>query len=258
MSDNLLIQSLLITLVAFISYMHCYWGSTMNNRPIIVAPMVGLVLGDITTGIIVGATLELIFLGAVPIGASNPPDITSGSIIGTAFVILTGQEVGSAVALAVPVATLVLLFDNLQMMFLLTWSTHLADKYAKEGDYKKVEWVARLSGIGNKVVLSVVVGIAFYLGVPVIKDVLAVIPEFITDGMNVAAGLLPAVGFAMLARMILTKELSPFLLAGFLLAAYVQVPVFGVALTGLVIASLTYFSDMKKQKEQVFIDDNEF
>ena len=144
------------------------------------------------------------------------------------------------------------------MMFLLTWSTHLADKYAKEGDYKKVEWVARLSGIGNKVVLSVVVGIAFYLGVPVIKDVLAVIPEFITDGMNVAAGLLPAVGFAMLARMILTKELSPFLLAGFLLAAYVQVPVFGVALTGLVIASLTYFSDMKKQKEQVFIDDNEF
>ena len=250
MSDNLLIQSLLITLVAFIAYMHCYWGSTMNNRPIIVAPMVGLVLGDITTGIIVGATLELIFLGAVPIGASNPPDITSGSIIGTAFVILTGQEVGSAVALAVPVATLVLLFDNLQMMFLLTWSTHLADKYAKEGDYKKVEWVARLSGIGNKVVLSVVV--------PVIKDVLAVIPEFITDGMNVAAGLLPAVGFAMLARMILTKELSPFLLAGFLLAAYVQVPVFGVALTGLVIASLTYFSDMKKQKEQVFIDDNEF
>ena len=118
--------------------------------------------------------------------------------------------------------------------------------------------MARLSGIGNKVVLSVVVGIAFYLGVPVIKDVLAVIPEFITDGMNIAAGLLPAVGFAMLARMILTKELSPFLLAGFLLAAYVQVPVFGVALTGLVIASLTYFSDMKKQKEQVFIDDNEF
>ena len=53
MSDNLLIQALLITLVAFIGYMHCYWGSTMNNRPIIVAPLVGLVLGDMTTGIMV-------------------------------------------------------------------------------------------------------------------------------------------------------------------------------------------------------------
>ena len=62
MSDNLMIQALLITLVAFIGYMHCYWGSTMNNRPIIVAPLVGLVLGDMTTGIMVGATLELIFL----------------------------------------------------------------------------------------------------------------------------------------------------------------------------------------------------
>lgn len=112
MSDNLLIQALLITLVAFIGYMHCYWGSTMNNRPIVVATLVGLVLGHLETGIMVGASLELIFLGAVPIGASNPPDITSGAIIGTSFVILTGQEVGAAVALAVPVATLVLLFDN--------------------------------------------------------------------------------------------------------------------------------------------------
>lgn len=257
MSDNLVIQSLLITLVAFIGYMHCYWGSTMNNRPIVVAPLVGLVLGDLTTGIMVGATLELIFLGAVPIGASNPPDITSGAIIGTSFVILTGQDVGAAVALAVPIATLVLLFDNLQMMFVLTWATHLADKYAKEGNYKKVEWVARIAGIGNKVVLSLVVGIAFYLGVPVIEDVLAVIPQFIIDGMDVAAGILPAVGFAMLAKMIVTKELSPYLLAGFLMAAYVNIPVFGVALAGLVIAAIVYFSDSKKQME-VIEDDNEF
>ena len=246
MSDNLLIQALLITLVAFIGYMHCYWGSTMNNRPIIVAPLVGLVLGDMTTGIMVGATLELIFLGAVPIGASNPPDITSGAIIGTSFVILTGQEVGAAVALAVPVATLVLLFDNLQMMFILTWATHMADSYAKKGDYKKVEWVARFAGIGNKLILSIVVGVAFYLGVPVIMDV-----------MDVAAGILPAVGFAMLARMIVTKELSPYLLAGFLLAAYMEMPVFGVALAGLVIAGLTFFHDSKKQRE-VVVDDNEF
>lgn len=59
MSDNLLIQALLITLVAFIGYMHCYWGSTMNNRPIVVATLVGLVLGYLETGIMVGASLEL-------------------------------------------------------------------------------------------------------------------------------------------------------------------------------------------------------
>lgn len=245
MNENLLTQALLITLVAFIGYMHCYIGSTMMNRPIIVAPLVGLVLGDLTLGIKVGALLELIFLGAVPIGASNPPDITSGSIIGTAFVILTGQEVGSAVALAVPVATLVLLLDNLQMMFTLTWASHLADKYAEQGDFKKVEWVAIIAGIGNKIVLSIVVGIAFYVGVPIIKTVLDKIPEFIIHGMDVAAGILPAIGFAMLARMILIKELSPYLLIGFLLAAFLNVSVFGVALFGFAIGSIIYFNSKK-------------
>ena len=58
--------------------------------------------------------------------------------------------------------------------------------------------------------------------------------------------------------MIITKELSPYLLAGFLLAAYVNVPVFGVALAGLVIAALVFFKELKQQKEQVIVDDNEF
>jgi fructoselysine and glucoselysine-specific PTS system IIC component len=253
--SELVIQTILITLVAFVGYMHSYWGSLMINRPIIVAPLVGLILGDITTGIMIGGTLELIFLGAVPIGASNPPDFTSGAIISTAFVILSGAEIGVAVALAVPVATLILLFDNLQMMFLLAWATHIADGYAAKGDYKKVELVARVAGIGNKVILSLIVGLSFYFGISVIDQVLAVIPEFIISGMDVAAGMLPAIGFAMIARMILSKDLAPYLLAGFLLAAYLNIPTLGVTLIGLVIASLIYFNTKTKE---VVADANEF
>ncbi len=80
---DLLFKSLLIFVVSLVSYMHSYWGSTMANRPIIVSTLVGLVLGDIKTGIIIGSALELAFLGAVPIGASNPPDMTSGAAIAT-------------------------------------------------------------------------------------------------------------------------------------------------------------------------------
>lgn len=261
MSDNLLIQALLVGLVAFFCYMHCYMGSTMWNRPIIASALTGLVLGDLKTGIMVGATLELVFLGAVPIGASNPPDMTSGSIIGTAFVVLSHESIAASVALAVPIATLVLLFDNLQMMFVLSWAGHVADKYAAAGDYKKVEMVARIAGIGNKLVLALVVGISFYLGIPVIKDVLAVIPDFIIKGMDVAAGIIPAIGFAMLARMIVSKELSPFLLAGFLLASYMSVSVLGVALFGVVIAGVVFYwqkGGANKAEMEVVEDDNEF
>ncbi len=47
-----------------------WFGSTMWNRPIVVAPLVGLALGDLDTGIKLGATLELVFMGAFPVGAS--------------------------------------------------------------------------------------------------------------------------------------------------------------------------------------------
>lgn len=253
----LAVQTLLIVLIAFFAYMHCYMGSTMHNRPIITAPLVGLVLGDLHTGILVGATLELVFMGAFPIGASNPPDFVSGAIISTAYVILSGQDVAVAVVLAVPIATLILLFDNLQMTVLLTWAAHIADKYAEKGDIRGVERVQIIAGIGNKVILALVVGLGFIAGVPVIEKILEYIPAFVTNGLNVAAGVIPAIGFAMLARMMLTKKSMPFLLLGFVLAAYLEIPVIGVALFG-VVAALVYFNGIMSNKEGVAYDDNEF
>lgn len=252
---NILGQAALITLVAFIGYMHCYWGSTMNNRPIIMAALTGLVLNDFKTGIMIGATLELIFLGAVPIGASNPPDFTSGAILSSAFVIITKHEPSTAVALAVPIATLVSIIDNVLMMFVLTYASHICDKYALKGDAQKVELIARVFGIGNKVVLALIVGLGFYLGIPIVEKVLSFFPAFILHGIDVVAGILPAIGFAMLARMIITKELSPYLLLGFLLAAYLNVSVLGVALFGVAIVLINYFNNPIEIKEE---NDNEF
>lgn len=251
-----LTTTFLIILVAFFAYMHCYMGSTMHNRPIVIAPLVGLIMGDITTGIKIGATLELIFMGAFPIGASNPPDFVSGAIISTAYVISTGQDISAAVILAVPIATLVLMFDNFQMTVLLTWGSHMADKYAAKGDIKGVERVQILFGIGNKILLALIVGLGYYLGVPMIEKVLSVIPEFVTRGLDVAASIIPAIGFAMLARMMVTKKLVPYLILGFILAAYFEMPVVGIALLGVVIV-LIYMNNQQNNVE-VAIDDNEF
>lgn len=252
----MLIKTVMIILVAFFAYMHSYMGSTMHNRPIIVAPLVGLVLGDLTIGILVGATLELVFMGAFPIGASNPPDFVSGTIIATGFIIMSGQEIAGAVALAVPIATLVLLFDNFLMTVVLIQASHIADKFAEEGDIQGVEKVQRIAGIGNKVILALVVGLGFYLGVPMIEKILTYIPEYVIHGMDVAAGILPAIGFAMLARMMINKELFPFLLFGFLLSAYLSIPILGIGLFGLCIA--LYYVSQNSKKQEVVADENEF
>lgn len=156
---------ILIFLIAFFAYMHSFFGSTMWNRPIVVGPLVGLALGDVEAGLKLGATLELVFMGAFPVGASNPPDFVSGTIIATAYVIMSGQSISSAVLLAVPIATLVLLIDNLQMTFLLTHASHKADKYAQEGNIKGVERTQIIYSILNKVILALVVAVGFALGV---------------------------------------------------------------------------------------------
>lgn len=249
-------KTILIILIAFFAYMHSYAGSTMWNRPIVVAPLVGWVMGDLTMGIKIGATLELIFMGAFPIGASNPPDFVSGSIISTAFVIQTGQDIATAVVLAVPIATLVLLIDNFQMTVLLSGAGHIADKYAAKGDIKGVEWVQIIAGIGNKVLLSLIVGLGFVIGVPAIQMILSYIPEWVIRGMDIAAGIIPAIGFAMLARMMLSKKMIAFLLLGFLLAAYLNISVVGIALFGLVIVLI--FMNFDQTKKGVVVDDNEF
>lgn len=66
-------------------------GTCMVMRPLVVAPLVGLVLGDLATGLVVGASLELVFMGAMQIGAAVPPDVIVGAGLGTAFAIISGK-----------------------------------------------------------------------------------------------------------------------------------------------------------------------
>ena len=48
-----------------VSYTHL----DVYKRQIVLGPLVGLILGDLQMGIVVGATLELAFLGQVSVGA---------------------------------------------------------------------------------------------------------------------------------------------------------------------------------------------
>lgn len=257
---SLLVQSILIALVAAFGYSNVVLGSSMLDRPLIISSLVGLVLGDLTLGIMVGATLELVWLGAFPVGASNPPDMVSGTIIGASFVISSGSEPGTAVALAVPIATLVLMVSNLIMMLVIPqYNCRKADHYAKEGNVKGVERMHISAFLAFLIPLTFIVGVSYYLGSPIIADVVAAIPSFITHGLDVATGIIPAIGFAMLARMIMTKEVAAFFFGGFLLSAYLNVPVLGVALMACVIvAVIMTINKNNNHNVEVLEDDNEF
>ncbi len=68
----------------------------MVSRPIVTAPLVGWLLGEPLTGLQVGALVELLWLGRLPIGAAIPPDDTQVAVGATALAIAMGHYLGLA------------------------------------------------------------------------------------------------------------------------------------------------------------------
>ncbi len=51
-------------------------GQFMLSRPIVCAPVVGLITGDIQSGLMVGIIMELVWISVIPLGNAVPPDST--------------------------------------------------------------------------------------------------------------------------------------------------------------------------------------
>ena len=50
-------------------------GTQMLRRPLLIAPVVGLIMGDIKSGLLIGATLEVMWMGVGNVGAYSAPDM---------------------------------------------------------------------------------------------------------------------------------------------------------------------------------------
>ena len=68
----------------------------MISRPIVAAPLTGLVLGDLQSGLAIGLMTELLWLTRIPVGAAIPPDDTQIAVGATTLVIVFGPLWGYA------------------------------------------------------------------------------------------------------------------------------------------------------------------
>ena len=71
----------------------------MVSRPLIAGPLVGLLLGDVLTGLTVGMLLELLWLCRMPVGASIPHDDTQVTVGATTLAIALSGTAGKGVGL---------------------------------------------------------------------------------------------------------------------------------------------------------------
>jgi len=80
----------------------------MLSRPVALAPLTGLALGDLQGGLLLGPPLELLWLGAVNLGAALPPHEALGAAAVTGGAVLAGKALGTGVTPAVACLSLAL------------------------------------------------------------------------------------------------------------------------------------------------------
>lgn len=137
----MLIQSILVSIWAFMNgrVFNEYFCWIIRGAPLVTGTITGILMGDWKSGAMIGATIQLLYMGNVTVGGIASYDKCYASIIATAVCIGAHQTPEIAVTIAVTLGTLGLIASNIFMTVSVSF-VHMADKYIEKGETKKI-WI---------------------------------------------------------------------------------------------------------------------
>jgi len=218
-------------------------------RPLMAGTVAGLICGNVQMGMLVGGTLELMALGVYTYGGATIPDYQSGAILGTYFAI-QNNSFETGLALAIPAALLLTQVDILNR-FLNFIFVHRADAYAQAGNTKGFE---NMMVYFSHMIWGLSRGLPVFLAVAFGKPLVDAVTTFfntnawVNNGIKAVGGILPALGFAMLLKIMPLEKYPAFLILGFVMFAYLKIPLLGIAIAAIAIALL--FQALKYQPKE--------
>ena len=175
----------------------------MVSRPLVAAPLIGLLLGQPVLGAIVGALLELIWINRPPLGGYLPPNECLGSILITAGVILAGRSLGQTppplivlgFLLVVPLARLASVIEK-QLRRANGLFAEKAVKAAASGSTRLISGL-NLAGLGLTYLSAAVFILAFLPPVTLIlRGLYPLLAPSLIQTLDLMYYLLPLVGIA--------------------------------------------------------------
>lgn len=196
----------------------------------------GVVVGNIPLGLSIGGSLTLLSLGLWTYGGATIPDFQTGAIVGTAIGAIGGgsNAFAAGFAVALPTALLMTQMDVLGRA-VTTIFIHGADHYAEEGNQRGISAMHLLGQLPWGLTRAIPVFLAIWLGAGPINALIKAAPVWFSNGMTAAGHVLPALGFALLLSMLPLRRFWPYLLVGFVLFAYLKMPLIGVAILAIAI-----------------------
>ncbi|KAL3949191.1 PTS sugar transporter subunit IIC [Lentilactobacillus hilgardii] len=230
-----IISGVLVLLVAFFVGMDDILDEWQLFQPMVACTLVGAATGNISVGIFLGATLQMITIGWMNVGAAVAPDIGLPAVISALLVCGPAAiSIKHGIAFTIPFAVvgqLLNVFIRKRMAMLI----HRADQAAEEGNLAWLDRIHLLSlGLqGLRVVVPTF--LVMLISPRYLHSLTNRIPSVITNGIDVSIGMIAAVGFAIIMNMTIYKNLWWWLLAGFLLAVLSGLNIFILTIVGIIL-----------------------
>lgn len=216
-----------------------YTFSGMLLQPVVIAVFVGMITGEMQVAMVVGAGMQLVYLGVTSTPGGNvPSDPALAACIALPIAVKTGMDVNLAIALAIPFGVIGVFVDQLRRTINAAW-VHMADKHAENCNIAGIFRCAFLwPALIGLVIRFPVVFAANYFGQSVVQRFLAFMPQWLTHAFALMGGILPALGFAITIMVIGKKSLIPYFVAGFFAVLYLKIDIMAIAIFGTCIAFL--------------------
>lgn len=266
-----IIQAFLIGVLSYLGSLSCPWALGLTggwytlSRPLVSGFLIGLILGDVTTGIIVGVAVQVVFIALVTPGGQMPQDLNAAAYIGVTLGILAvdqGGTVEAAVAIATAVGAIGTIFHNFMMFTNTIWNER-AIKAIDKGDFRGLalnQWVfPQVLQFCYRVIPTVVV---LYLGQSYANTIIAMFPvdSFVMRTLTALGGMLPAVGVAILLKQVTKTDIDLVrFLFGFVLVAALGINMISLAIVGAFFAysHFTYSGTAKLAVADAVMDDDD-
>ncbi len=234
------LQIILIAVWTGIAGVDLFDGLLHIHRPLFSGMVIGLILGDLPTGLITGATLELILLGAMPVGGAQPPNVVIGGVSGVVLAITSRLEPQAAVGIAIPFAVFM---QSLITLYFTSFVPvmHKVDSEIEAGNGESAIISANYFGMFTLFVLYAFVATILTVGGTKTADLVTKLPKWITHGLSVGGGILTAVGLAILLKIMFSTRYAIYLALGFILVTFFNAQILPVAGIAIIIAFIEFY-----------------
>lgn len=246
------VQVILIALFIYLGAIGSIVGNTIGwyclGRPLVASFVVGLIMGDVNTAMVVGIPLQIAYLANVTPGGAVSWDLSFATYIGTAMALALKDTVATnegLIGLAFAGAGVGGAVGGTM------WNVHYAldvvlnrwaGKVAESGDCKKMWMPNMIGGVGIGFLCRFIPAVIVLTAIKVAGGAEGIsIPGWFTTGIGNFGSMMAALGMGIILSFLVKKGYHwAIFMGGFVLATYFGLSTMAVAVVAVIVAVIYY------------------